>query len=77
MPSLKELRRQIFEEKKPLFSVEADCAGDRRKFEQEFVLPLRRLRAAGVIETDEVSFHTDGESYVAVVDIVSADQSKA
>ena len=64
-----EIRRQVLEGKRSWGMNEYN--DDHNAFFVQAVEPLRRLHAAGMIETlDEISVNADGESYVGIVEIV-------
>lgn len=73
MAAIDDLLKIILDTKKRSFSVEDVDGNDPDTFYSERVVPLRQLRARGVIEKlAETRLNRRGESYVARVDIVGA-----
>jgi hypothetical protein len=71
MAAIDDLLKIILDTGKRSFSIEDVPGNDPDTFYSEYVVPLRQLRARGVIENlAEARMNTRGESHVARVDIV-------
>jgi hypothetical protein len=71
MEPLEQRRQEVLDGKKA-WSVE-DAGGDKDVFYTEFVVPLRKLRGAGMIEKLlEERINADGDSYIGIIEIIGA-----